>query len=66
MDWDYKVVDQVLIKKEGILHKTESWYDSDPWNITSVHINGTIRVQCRTKYERLNIRRVTPYFTTGT
>ena len=44
--WDYKVGDQVLIWKEGILHKTESWYDSDPWNIMSVHTNGTIRVQC--------------------
>eukprot|EP00804_Cyclotella_cryptica_P013671 CCRYP_018768-RA/>CCRYP_018768-RA protein AED:0.48 eAED:0.66 QI:0/0/0/1/0/0/2/0/61 len=37
-------------------------YESDPWTITSVHTNGTIRVQRRTKSERLNIRRVTPYF----
>ena len=25
-------------------------------------LNGTIRVQCGTKSEQLNIRRVTPYF----
>eukprot|EP00804_Cyclotella_cryptica_P019385 CCRYP_018949-RA/>CCRYP_018949-RA protein AED:0.48 eAED:0.50 QI:0/0/0/1/0/0/2/0/74 len=48
--------------KDGILRKTESRYESDPWTITSVHTNGTIRVQRRTKSERLNIRRVTPYF----
>ena len=62
MDQDYKVGDQVLLLKEGILSKTESCYESDPWTITSVHTNGTIRVQCGTKSERLNIRRVIPYF----
>ena len=29
--------------------------ESDPWTITSVHTNGTIRIQCGTKLERLNI-----------
>ena len=61
-DWDYKVGDQVLLRKDGILRKSESRYESDPWTITSVHTNGTIRVQCGTKSERLNIRRVIPYF----
>ena len=61
-DWDYKVGDQVLLKKNGILRKSESQYESDPWTITSVHTNGTIRVQCGTKSEQLNIRRVIPYF----
>ena len=62
VDWDYKVGGKVLVHKDGILCKTESRYDGDPWTITSVHMNGTIRVQCGTKSERLNIRRVTPYF----
>ena len=62
VDWDYKVGDKVLVRKDGILRKTESKYDGDPWTITSVHTNGTIRVQRGTKSERLNIRRVTPYF----
>eukprot|EP00804_Cyclotella_cryptica_P029494 CCRYP_011294-RA/>CCRYP_011294-RA protein AED:0.47 eAED:0.47 QI:0/-1/0/1/-1/0/1/0/96 len=62
MDWDYQPGDKVLLRKDGILRKTESQYESDPWTITSVHMNGTIRVQRRTKSERLNIWRVTPYF----
>ena len=52
-DCDYTVGDNVLLRKDGILHKTESKYDSDPWTITSVHMNGTIRVQHGTKSERL-------------
>ena len=47
-DWDYKVGDKVLLRKDGILRKSESWYESDPWTITSLHANGTIRVQCKT------------------
>ena len=61
-DWDYKVGDKVLLRKDGILRKSESWYECDPWTITTVHTNGTIRVQHGTKSERLNIRRVTPFF----
>ena len=41
-DWDYKVVDQVFLSKDGILHRSESWYESDPWTITSVHTNGLL------------------------
>jgi hypothetical protein len=33
----------------------------EPWTITTVHTNGTIRIQCGTKSERINIRRVTPF-----
>ena len=61
-DWDYQVGNKVLLRKDGILHKSESRYESDPWTITSVHMNGTTRVQRGTKSERLNIRRVRPYF----
>ena len=61
-DWDYQVGDKVLLRKDGILRKSESWYECDPWTITTVHTNGTIRVQRGTKSERLNIRRVTPFF----
>ena len=49
--WDYQVGDQVLLRKDGILHQSESWYESDPWTITSVHTNGAIRVQRGTKLE---------------
>ena len=62
VDWDYKIGDKVLIRKEGILRKSESKYHRDPWTISTVHTNGTIRVHRGSKSERLNIRRVTPYF----
>jgi hypothetical protein len=52
-DYDYKV--------DGILRKAESIWKKEPWTITTVHTNGTIRIQCGTKSERINIRRVTPF-----
>ncbi len=59
-DHDYNIGDQVLIVKDGILCKSESKFGKEPLTITTVHTNGTIRVQCGTKSERINIRRVTP------
>ena len=64
-DYDYAVGGQILIRKDGILRKSESRYDG-PYTITTVHTNGTIRVQRGSKSERLNIRRVTPYFADDT
>jgi hypothetical protein len=61
IDYDYKVGQKVLICKEGILRKTESRYKPEPWTITTVHTNGTIRVQSGNKSERINIRRVKPF-----
>jgi hypothetical protein len=51
INYDYKVGQKVLIWKEGILCKTESRHLNEPWMITSVHTNGTIRVQCGNKSE---------------
>jgi hypothetical protein len=51
IDYDYKVGDKVLLINEGILRKAESAYGKEPWTITTVHKNGTIRIQCRTKTE---------------
>ena len=61
VDYNYKVGDKILIQKDGILCKAESIWKKEPWTITTVHTNGTIRIQCRTKSERINIRRVTPF-----
>ena len=61
VDYDYKVGDKVLIRKDGILCKAESIWRKEPWTITTIHTNGTIRIQCGTKSERINIRRVTPF-----
>jgi hypothetical protein len=62
VEWDYAVGNKVLVRKEGILRKSESKYEKVPWTVSQVHRNGTIRIQCGTKSERLNIRRVTPFF----
>ncbi len=45
VDYVYKVGGKVLVQKDGILHKTESHYDSDPWTITSIHAHGKIRIE---------------------
>ncbi len=59
--YNYKVGDKVLVINEGILHKAESTYGKEPWTITTVHTNGTIRIQHGTKTEWLSIRRVEPF-----
>jgi hypothetical protein len=61
IDYDYKVRDEVLVINKGILRKAESAYGKEPWTITTVHTNGTIRIQCGTKMERLSFRRVEPF-----
>ncbi len=58
--FDYKVLDKVLIRKDGILRKAESRWIKEPWTITTVHTNETIRIQCGTKSGRINIQ-VTPF-----
>ncbi len=61
IDYDYKVGQKVLLRKEGILCNAESRWHKKPWLITSVHTNGTIMVQCGNKIDRMNIRRVKPF-----
>ncbi len=61
INYDYKVGQEVLRRKEGLLHNSESRWHKKPWLITSVQTNGTIMVQCRNKIDRMNIRRVKPF-----
>ena len=61
IEYDYQVGQKVLVENDGILCKAEYRYHREPWTITSVHTNGTIRVQCGNKSERVNIRRVKPF-----
>jgi hypothetical protein len=61
VDYDYKVGDKILIQKDGILRKAESIWKKEPWTITTVHMNGTIKIRCGTKSEKINIWRVTPF-----
>jgi hypothetical protein len=44
IDYNYKVEDKGLLINEGILCKAESAYGKEPWTITTVHTNGTIRI----------------------
>jgi hypothetical protein len=61
VDYDYKVGDKVLVTQEGILCKAESPYSKEPWTITTVHMNGTIRIQSGTQSKKINIWRVIPF-----
>jgi hypothetical protein len=61
IDYNYKVGVKVLLINEGILHRAKSAYGKESWTITTVHTNGTIRIQCGTKMEQLSIRRVQPF-----
>ena len=58
IEYDCKVGQKVLVRKEGILRKSESIWHRKPLLITSVHTNGTIMVQRGNEIERMNIRRV--------
>ncbi len=51
VNYDYKVGNKVLLTEEGILWKVECPYSKKPWTITTVHANGTIRIQCGEKLE---------------
>ena len=60
VDFDYRVGQKIMPRKDGTLHKAADRYKG-PYVITQVHTNGTIQIQHGTWSERLNIRRVTPY-----
>jgi len=61
IDFDYAVGHKVLLIQDGINRKAED-KNNGPYVITQVHTNGTVRIQRGTINERLNIRRLTPYF----
>ncbi len=51
IDYNNRVGDKVLVINKGILRKAESAYGKEPWTITTVHTNGTVRIQRGTKME---------------
>jgi hypothetical protein len=61
VEWDYRSGQQVLLERPGLIGKLES-PRSGPYTITQVHVNGTVTIQRGPTTERVNIRRVTPYF----
>ena len=58
---NYKIGDKVLVIKDGVFRKVED-PNEGPYTITQVHTNGTVRIQRGAISERLNIRRLYPYF----
>jgi hypothetical protein len=59
---DYKVGDKILLKKPGKhLRKLEA-PRTGPHTVTEKYINGTVRIQKGKVNERVNIRRLFPYF----
>jgi hypothetical protein len=61
IDYENKVGNKILVIKEGILRKAESNYGKEPWTITTVYMDGTIRIQHGTRTEQLSIWRVKPF-----
>jgi hypothetical protein len=51
INYNYKFRDKAQLIDEGILCKAESAYGKEPWTITTVHTNGTIRIQRGRKTE---------------
>jgi hypothetical protein len=59
---DYKVGDKVLLKKPGKhLIKLEA-PRTGPHTVTAIYTNGTLHIQKGNVNERVNIRRLFPYF----
>jgi len=61
IDYDYKVGDKVTIRKDGNLRKAED-KNTGPYTIIRVHCNGNVRIQRGSVTERINIRRIDPYY----
>jgi len=61
IDHDYCVGDKVLLFNDGIRRKGEDIW-SGPYVITQVFTNGTVRIERGKVNERLNIKRIKPYF----
>jgi hypothetical protein len=59
---DYKVGDKELPRKPGKhIVKLEA-PRTGPHTVTAIHTNGTLRIQKGKVKERVNIRRLIPYF----
>jgi hypothetical protein len=61
-DHEYKVGDKILLTKPGHIRRKLENPREGPYDVTAVYSNGTIRIQRGVISERVNLRRVTPYF----
>ena len=62
--FDHKIGDLILIlNKQNNKGKLEpNTLPEDPWKITQVHTNGTVSILRNNYIERINIRRIRPFF----
>ena len=58
---DYAVGEQVFVKIKGVKRKLDP-PKKGPYTITDVYTNGTVRIQRGIINERINIRRLEPFF----
>jgi hypothetical protein len=58
---EYKIGDQVTLTWPGILPKM-SLPRQGPFEITRIHTNGTVHIKRGALEQRVNIRRITPYY----
>ena len=61
VDYDYQVGQQVYVIKDGIFRKLEG-PKLEPFLVTDIYTNGTVRIQKGSVNERINIRRIEPHF----
>jgi hypothetical protein len=59
---DYKVGDKVLLKKPGKHIRKLEAPRTGPHTVTAIYTNRTLRIQKGKVNERVNIRRLFPYF----
>ena len=59
--FDHREGTKVILIKYGIHHKAED-KNTGPYLITEVFSNGTVRIQRGTINERIDIRRLSPFF----
>ena len=61
VDNDYKIGDKVLLLNTDLQRKLED-PTSVPYEVVSVHANGTVSILRNSTIERRNIRQVQPYW----
>ena len=62
MPHTYKIGDKILLEKPKTVRRKLESPRTGPYEVTQVYTNGTIRIQRGNISERVNIRRVSPYY----
>ena len=61
IDYDYAIGDLVLLTSTNIQRKLDS-HKKGPFMIEKIHTNGTVSIRRGAVTQRVNIRRIEPYF----